>query len=547
MAVIAPNSEIYLIKCPIELDNLNQLSFANETAQHNYFNSLPKLALSNATFQRKDGTIRWPGSMEDILEYNYCMYRNKNHGNKWFYAFITEMTYISDNMTAIGIKTDVFQTWIFSLTFKQCFVEREHVSDDTFGLHTLEENIPAGEWVSNGNEQISIENPKSCFVAALISELPEAMRSRYGNTLRVYNGVPNGCYMIMIDVSDSYLNMNHFISYFDSVGKAEAIVAMYLVPKSIMGTPGTDYIIMSFDLGEYGFDGILVNASSGVKQISSTNVTRNSTIDGYTPKNNKCFTRQFNYLMITNNAGGNATYYWEDFTGTPNFKLFCTYQQTTPTKLVPTNYKRNDEPGGNIYSLTGCPFPIVSWKSDYYLNWQAKNGWSSVSKSAEELTKWTYQPGSDLETNIEAGGDLGRRLGNYIGSELNAIKNTIFGANREAEMIPDPVKGNPTNNDFTFSINKCKFTLYKMSMRAEVARIVDKYFSAYGYKVSTWKVPNISGRQNWNYVKLNQANIIGDVPQSDLEEIKSIFVNGITIWHNSSTFLDYSQNNNIVS
>jgi hypothetical protein len=86
-----------------------------------------------------------------------------------------------------------------------------------------------------------------------------------------------------------------------------------------------------------------------------------------------------------------------------------------------------------------------------------------------------------------------------------------------------------------------------MSMRAEVARIVDKYFSAYGYKVSTWKVPNISGRQNWNYVKLNQANIIGDVPQSDLEEIKSIFVNGITIWHNSSTFLDYSQNNNIVS
>ena len=71
MAVIAPNSEIYLIKCPIELDNLNQLSFANATAQHNYFNGLPKLSLTNATFQRKDGTIRWPGSMESIIGYNY--------------------------------------------------------------------------------------------------------------------------------------------------------------------------------------------------------------------------------------------------------------------------------------------------------------------------------------------------------------------------------------------------------------------------------------------------------------------------------------------
>ena len=122
MAVIAPNSEIYLIKCPIELDNLNQLSFASSTAQHNYFNGLPKLSLTNATFQRKDGTIRWPGSMESIIEYNYCMYRNKNHGNKWFYAFIDNMEYISDGMTSIKISTDVWQTWQFNIQFNQSFL-----------------------------------------------------------------------------------------------------------------------------------------------------------------------------------------------------------------------------------------------------------------------------------------------------------------------------------------------------------------------------------------------------------------------------------------
>ena len=31
-----------------------------------------------------------------------------------------------------------------------------------------------------------------------------------------------------------------------------------------------------------------------------------------------------------------------------------------------------------------------------------------------------------------------------------------------------------------------------------------------------------------------------------MQKIKDIFDNGITFWHNPSTFLDYSQSNNIV-
>ena len=39
---ITPQTDIYLLKCPIEADNRNQINFANATAQYNYFNSLPK-------------------------------------------------------------------------------------------------------------------------------------------------------------------------------------------------------------------------------------------------------------------------------------------------------------------------------------------------------------------------------------------------------------------------------------------------------------------------------------------------------------------------
>jgi hypothetical protein len=84
-----------------------------------------------------------------------------------------------------------------------------------------------------------------------------------------------------------------------------------------------------------------------------------------------------------------------------------------------------------------------------------------------------------------------------------------------------------------------------MSVREEYAKIIDQYFSMYGYSINEVKKPNITGRKNWNYVKTLQANIEGDIPENHLNEIKSLFNKGITLWHNPTTFLDYSQNNNI--
>lgn len=65
----------------------------------------------------------------------------------------------------------------------------------------------------------------------------------------------------------------------------------------------------------------------------------------------------------------------------------------------------------------------------------------------------------------------------------------------------------------------------------------------YGYQTNEVKIPNLNNRPNWNYVKLIGANIIGNIPEIDLLEIKNLFNNGITLWHNTNTFLDYSQNN----
>ena len=150
MAVIAPQTDVYLLKVPLEIDDINQLTFSSTTAQHNYFNSLPKIGVDNFTYQRKDGTIRYGANFDSLVEFNYVMYRNDAYSNKWFYAFITGMEYLNDNVTAISIKTDVFQTWQFNLDYKRTFIEREHVNNDGIGVNTIDEGLEVGEYMENG-------------------------------------------------------------------------------------------------------------------------------------------------------------------------------------------------------------------------------------------------------------------------------------------------------------------------------------------------------------------------------------------------------------
>lgn len=144
---ITPNTQIRLLSVPFEIDNKNQLTFNNITAQTNYFTSLPNLEIEECSYQRKDNIIKFPAHIDTLLNYNYVMYKNNNYSNKWFYAFIEKMEYENNGTTNISIKQDVFQTWQFDLLYKKMFVEREHVTSDLIGEHTIPENLELGEYI----------------------------------------------------------------------------------------------------------------------------------------------------------------------------------------------------------------------------------------------------------------------------------------------------------------------------------------------------------------------------------------------------------------
>ena len=151
--LIVPTSRIILLKNPIEIDYENELTFASRQAQYDYFYNLPKLECENATYQRKDEVVRFPTNgntnitFEDLLEYNYCMYQNNAFDNKWFYAFVKKVTFDNPGMSYVELETDVFQTWYFDITFKNSFIERENVNNDSVGIHNIFEGLESGGYI----------------------------------------------------------------------------------------------------------------------------------------------------------------------------------------------------------------------------------------------------------------------------------------------------------------------------------------------------------------------------------------------------------------
>ena len=69
----------------------------------------------------------------------------------------------------------------------------------------------------------------------------------------------------------------------------------------------------------------------------------------------------------------------------------------------------------------------------------------------------------------------------------------------------------------------------------ELQNKIDAYFEMFGYKLCTVATPNITSRSNWNYIKTIEVNILGDIPEDDMQRLKDLFNGGFTIWHNPST------------
>ena len=148
---IEPNSTVKLLKdVPLDASEDHTIWFDTPAQQVEWFNGYVKTGM---TFERQyyqrhsKNEIKLEVLADNIFDCNYMMFRNTNFGSKWFYAYITNIEYVSNTVAKIRYLVDDLQTWHFDYTLGQCFVEREHSDSDNIGENLVPENLETGDYV----------------------------------------------------------------------------------------------------------------------------------------------------------------------------------------------------------------------------------------------------------------------------------------------------------------------------------------------------------------------------------------------------------------
>ena len=537
-------TEVRLLNVPLENDYKHTLYFASVSAQTSYFSSKTKFSGSDFSYQRKDKIIRYPLDYDDLVGCNYVMYKNSAYSSKWYYAFITKMEYVNDGMTAIHIETDVIQTWLFDYNVKKSFVEREHCNDDTIGLHTVPEQLETGDYIINKkikNNDI-VEDYRivvGCTVDMLKADMPDVAGSVYN---KVYSGVK-----YFVFNHDDLDHINNAIKDLAQDGKSDAIQCIFLAPDNLIDydastntmTKKESHFAQAWQksMGKY-----VETGDGGYFTYSTDAIMKPTDVNGYKPKNNKLFTYPYTYLMMSNNSGGSAIYKYELFKNTDNANLcdFRIHSAVTPgmsIRCFPRWYNGtefNHEEGLNLGK-----FPICSWNSDVYTNWLTQNAVNigvSLGSSAMQVIGGVAMAGTGAGAVVGASGITSGALG---------IASTI-GEVYSHSLQPPQAEGNLNSGDVAFANDSLTFTAYQMSIKSEYAKIIDHYFSMFGYKCHLNKTPYTNHRENYWYTKTIDVNIDGAIPSEDMQVIKNCYNNGITFWKNPSNIQDYSVSNNII-
>ena len=529
---ITPQGQLYLCKTKLENDYKNQLTFSNATAQLNYFNSVIQHTFDNYTYIKKDNVVQVGKNIDEIIDCNYLFYRNTGFTNKWYFCFITNMEYVNENCTRITFETDCYQTWLFQIEYKQSFVEREHVNDDTVGLHTVPENLETGEYICNSHyKDATMDNYASdlCFVMASTSQPITGDAKDTVASSQIYNGIYTGLTYYQYEATSS---IDIILEVFAKAGKTDAINGIFMAPKWLAPLRnGTLYRE--------------VNPSNAPLSFN-INVSKQQTLNGYTPINNKLKCFPYNYLLVSNNVGQNGILHYEKFSNNDaTFTVKGVINPGCSINITPTNY--NGNASSDIDAIQLGKFPICNFQNDMYTNWLTQN---SINVVGQTITSDDMNIGS-TGLGALAGTITNVGVGNYAGAGMSLASGFtgIAGAvmqQKQHNMISPTVNGQLNSADVNVASGNNTFHFYKMSIKEEYARIIDNYFTMFGYKINRVKVPNITGRSSWNYVKTINCNFDGDIPQTDLNIIRTMFNNGTTLWHNPASMYNYSNSNNIV-
>lgn len=572
--------------------------------QYSSIHSYMDATFTSSTYVRPErGWFDIDAYAPSIKYANYGMFDNPD--DRRYYFDITSVEYVNENVTRVHFSIDLLATYMFDYARTSQRVLREHVNDDSVGANIQPEPVGTGELTVDWQTRTSSSQDgmgQSSYDFDLREPCIFIFAGDQSDGNKVYAGVLDGtvegacCWAAPLAIQE---NGEYFTGGFtdwlwsmNRNNKAESIVAMTNFPLALANIPQSGLYDVTPLFGDSGEHFTTKRISFHVHDIPTT-------VDGYTPRNNKLLTYPYCFMRATNYKGQYRDYRYEFFGpaaeySAPAFQIKGSPDPAGDIWAIPINYNgaaaENPE-----FAITMGGIPQVSWPFNSYENWLAGNAGSLAMNLLS--TAAMFIPGVGIGVKVASAAGKALAVGNTTRSFLSAagtgasmargvavdaarasmrqswaeIPGLAKGAaalaagqgvssagNLAATLydqsnVPDGVRGQ-TTSAATAGVGAYGFSFMGMCVREDFAKSIDDFFQVYGYAVNENKVPNETGRKSYNFVQTqgaafransNALNTMG-VPASAMAAINAMYDEGIWFWHDPATAGDFTDDNPIV-
>ena len=642
---IVPNTTIYILNnIPLNKSYEHTVYYPDKDTQAQAFMKYKKYTLTDYSYQRSQlGTIRVQLKYEQLIDCNYLMFKNTNFENKWFYAFITGIGYVNNDVTDVYYDLDVMQTWCYDYTFGKTFVERHHDAYDRLYGNTVPEGLELGsEYRLIQGKSYSYAKPLAWVIIATTTVKDESAYQISGIITGVYSG-------LRVYYIEDIGELTRIIGKFINEGLEDAIVAFYQVPK----------------IDKHHMSEVQTDEITFTQQMNLGN--------GYKPRNKKLFSYPYSFLEVYNTLGTSVELKFDQFenlgASAVTFKVEKVIFPQANVVLTPKWYRGYlwDYEYSSVYGL----FPTCAFAGDAFKVWWAQNknsylasmnaigntydtnqaiaqnnytmaglnaanartnahiqantaltqaensnraslavntaqsnksivdsaintgvnaiqnagkalasgfdGISAVTAGAltavggvisESFTQDIYSAQANSFNTQLLNSQIGAQAGEAISantfqtamknatlaqtnaqlSNLNAYQNAtaqLMAKKQDIQHMPNSAHGNAMCDGLNYARNTAGFIIRQWGLSYEYAVYLDDYFDKYGYAMMRNFVPSRLNRKHWSYLKTVGCNIKGNINNTDLLTIKTIYDNGITTWKNLEEVGDYTLDNTI--
>lgn len=458
--------------------------------------------------------------------------------DRWWFGAITRVQYISDGVTRIHWKEDIFNNWWRDTTYGQQYVVREHTNDDTIGANTEPENVELGEYITTA--QTSLQpllrgtSPDLCgivmasgtFHSGLGKDFRDLAPNSNPHPPGYYGGIycPYYWYQSFPNSQGFPIDTNEIVRDYVAAGKQDEIVGVYLQPRNI-----------------YAIDNALSNTTITHTPVKEQIFSLAPRTLSYSPKNKKLYTYPY-VCCILSNLSDNAVLHYELFSSTATAHISGGFGMDAYAIAAPNGYAGKSVDNTRGVQIGG--WPLLSWTGDVYARWVAQNRGKTTASVINTLLHGVSGfngggvPGGAVALGASALSTIGA-----INDSL-AMPNNSYGAKNAQNVLAVTNQGiaSPSAGQYA----ALGFYSFCQCIRPEYAKIIDDHFTRLGYATNRIKWPNFYGRKAFNFVQIANPTFRGAIPDYVRQYFQTCFAKGVTLWHNGAIG-DYSQDNGIKS